>query len=646
MMSPGLFPRMSSRMPADDTITLSGTPTHVGGGGRVNTVIPRRLGHVSLVRELGQGGMGTVWLARDEMLGRDVAVKFLLNAVTDANDPGFARFLEGARAAAALRHPGLTAIHAAELINGVPYQVMEFVDGPTVSTLLERTGPFAPDVAHAIIDAVANAIGVLHERGIVHHDIKPSNVLLDADGRVFVTDFGLTCRRATADAKVQVSGTPAYMAPEMFDGQVSPKSDVYALGVMLYEMLTGERPFRSNQSNTLQRAEREALPREPLAKRKVSDALIEVIERAVNVNPLFRHKSAASFRQAVDEAMGSQPDAVRDARAIAALVARAAGQREAAPVVEKTPGESTPTYFDSLSQIAAKKRGATSVFESSDGVAVEEPVSRPIAPLIDPFPTGRLPDDRCIPCIQCGYDLRGQRSIGRCPECGVAIEESAQPHRLVFSSNAWLRRIVLGMKILRYSFAIIIIVFALPLALTMVRIFASDWILKSIGWLMLGAASVGPVLGIWFSTTTEPDQAPNAAGSRRKWIPRMAILLNGAYVIFVWKTADIDSFVFNAILSFALCAAYCAGTILYGWTIADLIGRIPEPKLKRELSNSSVVMGILLATTPIMVLFMPWMKTPATIVLIVTTLGLIMYWGRLGICERALRRVIKLQSES
>lgn len=632
-------------MPTDDTITLSGTPTQTNGGARVNTVIPRRLGHVSLVRELGQGGMGTVWLARDEMLGRDVAVKFLLNAVTDADDPGFARFLEGARAAATLRHPGLTAIHAVELINGVPYQVMEYVEGPTVAAVLERHGPLSPSVAHAIIDAVADAIGVLHERGIVHHDIKPSNVLLDTEGHVFVTDFGLTCRRATADTKMLVSGTPVYMAPEMFDGQVSPKSDVYALGVMLYEMLTGERPFRRNLSNTTQRVEREALPREPLAMRNVPVALIEVIERAVNVNPLFRHKSAASFRQAVDEAMGSRTDAIRDGRVIAALVARAEDQAEAAPIAEKTTGESTPTYFDSLSQIAAKKRGATAL-EAIGGTTAEDATLRPVAPLIDPYPTGRLPEDRCIPCIKCGYDLRGQRTIGRCPECGVAIEDSAQSERLVFSPNTWLRRIVLGMKILRYSFAAIIIAFAAPFTLTLLRIFPGDWIMKSIGWVMLGAASVGPAVGVWLSTATEPDQPPNASALRRKWVPRGAILLNAAYVIFIWKSTDIASFAVNAILSIGLSAAHCAGTILYGWAIAAMIARIPEPKLARELYNSSVVMGILLATLPMMVLVMPWMKTPAVIVIIVTVLGLIMYWGRLGTCERALRQVIRLQGES
>src|SRR5262249_35823688 len=160
---------------------------------------------------------------------REVAVKFLLNAV-DADDPGFQAFLVGARAAAAVRHLGLTAIHHADVVEDIPYLVMEYVAGPSAAELLAAHGalPLAP--ALALMLQVTDAVAELHEHGIVHRDIKPSNVLIDSNGRAYVTDFGLTCLRRDGDSRV--AGTPAYMAPEMFHGQVSPRSDVFALGVM------------------------------------------------------------------------------------------------------------------------------------------------------------------------------------------------------------------------------------------------------------------------------------------------------------------------------------------------------------------------------------------------------------------------------
>ncbi len=638
-------------MPADETITLSGTPTQTSGGARVNTVIPRRLGHVSLIRELGQGGMGTVWLARDEMLGRDVAVKFLLNAVTDADDPGFARFLEGARAAATLRHPGLTAIHAAELINGVPYQVMEFVDGPTVARVLERGGPLPRDVAHAIIDAVADAISMLHERGIVHRDIKPSNVLLDGDGRVFVTDFGLTCRRATPEARAQVAGTPAYMAPEMFDGQVSPKSDVYALGVMLYEMLTGERPFRGNAKNTVQRAEREVMPREPLAKHKVSDALIEVIERAVNVNPLFRHKSAANFRQAVDDAMGSRPDSVRDARAIATLITRVEGQSEASPAAAKTPGESTPTYFDSLAQIAARKRGSTPAIANTEKATqrpgVEQAKPRESAghlasAVMALHPTGRLPEDRCIPCVSCGYDVRGQEISSRCPECGMAIVESALPDRLVFCNIPWLRRVVLGLAMVRYSVVAVVGAMTSVLVAIIMNYLPSDEMMQWVGLLCLVIATVGPTVGVWLATSPEPGRHLDTREVREVWIARGAIIMIGP---FFWAIplAGLASTLFGRVaLSVILGTALLLGVGCFGRILSRNLGRIPDVTHSRRMRTDSIQVAMLLGAAPSMLLLRAYLGVVAPAVMIVVVLSMLWFFRRLGVCDRALRRVISL----
>ena len=176
--------------PSNETITLTrSTAAGAPSGEQAEVTIPRELGSVRLIREIGRGGMGVVYLARHKMLGRDVAVKFLLHAVAGPDDPGFTRFLEGARAAAAVRHVGLTAVYDADLANGVPYLVMEYVDGPTLSELLERSGPLSVAVALAVLDEVLASLAELHERGIIHRDIKPSNILLDRDGRVLLADW-------------------------------------------------------------------------------------------------------------------------------------------------------------------------------------------------------------------------------------------------------------------------------------------------------------------------------------------------------------------------------------------------------------------------------------------------------------------------
>src|ERR1043165_7638567 len=208
--------------------------------------IPDRIESVKLLYEIGRGALGVVWLGLDEVLHRPVAVKFLPRAVASEDDPRFEAFVQGARAAAALAHPGLTAVHSAGVVGGVPYLVMEYVDGPTLAEVIARHGAMEAGQALLTLIAVCEAVEALHAEGIVHRDIKPSNILIDHGLRVVVTDFGLALRRRGGEGPVAgVCGTPRYMAPEMFEGQVSARTDVFALGVTLYEMLCGEPPADS-----------------------------------------------------------------------------------------------------------------------------------------------------------------------------------------------------------------------------------------------------------------------------------------------------------------------------------------------------------------------------------------------------------------
>ncbi len=363
-----------------ETVVLSRS-TDPGAAGPA-AVIPRQLGSVRLVRQIGEGGMGVVWLGHDDMLGRDVAVKFLLSAVASMDDPGAATFIEGARAAAAVRHPGLILVYQADLISGVPYLVMEYVAGPTLGQVLKQTGAMGVPPTLAVLDAVSTAIGALHDQGIIHRDIKPANLLLDADAKIYVTDFGLACARPTAAAggagpgSGGVAGTPPYMAPEMFDGAVSVRSDVYALGIMAFELLTDALPFPGSLDEIRQAHKSTPLPIEPLQQHQIDPALIEVIERATHKNILFRYKSARHFLQALREAQPNAGIWTRGGRDLSVLVAKCLG----APAGGQAPGSTTAdaaTYYDLIATKAKERRRESDLVVEAAAAGAGAPVAVP-----------------------------------------------------------------------------------------------------------------------------------------------------------------------------------------------------------------------------------------------------------------------------
>lgn len=199
-----------------------------------------------LLETIGRGGMAEVFRARDQRLGRQVAVKVL--AAHLLQDAGAVRQLQReARAAAALRHPGLVPVYDTGSDGGAHYIVMELVEGPTLAQVLAAGGPLESSRAVTVISAVAAAVQAAHERGIVHRDLKPSNVLFDADDRVRVTDFGIAhavTGTSTATATAMLAGSAPYLAPEQARGEEPrPTADVYALGCLLFETLTGRPPF-------------------------------------------------------------------------------------------------------------------------------------------------------------------------------------------------------------------------------------------------------------------------------------------------------------------------------------------------------------------------------------------------------------------
>ncbi|GAA2174227.1 hypothetical protein GCM10009784_11670 [Arthrobacter parietis] len=202
-------------------------------------------GRFQLTDRIAIGGMGEVWKARDQVLGRIVAIKILKEEYT--GDPGFLnRFRAEARHTALLNHEGIANVFDYGEEGGSAYLVMELVPGQPLSTIIEREQILAPDRALSIIGQTATALSVAHRQGLVHRDVKPGNLLIMPDGRVKITDFGIArlADQVPLTATGQVMGTAQYLAPEQATGQqATGSSDIYALGVIGYELLAGRRPF-------------------------------------------------------------------------------------------------------------------------------------------------------------------------------------------------------------------------------------------------------------------------------------------------------------------------------------------------------------------------------------------------------------------
>lgn len=259
-----------------------------------------RLGRFELQSELGEGSFGHVFRARDTELDRTVAVKVQRAGVL-ASDAEVRRFLREAQSAAQLSHPGIVALHdCGQTEEGVCYLVTQFVDGQTLEALLRKTRYDARQAAQLTAD-LAETIHYAHTQGVVHRDIKPSNVLIDSQGRPHITDFGLAKRlyaESPATSEGRLLGTPAYMSPEQASGdsrQVDERSDIYSLGVVLYELLTGDRPFRGNHRQLV----RQVLEDEPRPVRKLNDRAPRDLEticmKAISKSPARRYPTAQAM---------------------------------------------------------------------------------------------------------------------------------------------------------------------------------------------------------------------------------------------------------------------------------------------------------------------------------------------------------------
>ena len=261
-------------------------------------------GRYRIVDRIGSGGMGDVWLAQDAELGREVALKLLHRRF--AEDPEFvARFKREASAAAGLSHPNIVQVFDRGEWDGTYYIAMEYLRGRDLKQIVEQHGPFDPEHAIDVVEQILQAARFAHRRGIVHRDIKPHNVILGDDGRVKVTDFGIALAGASDMTETgSIMGTAQYLSPEQAQGHpVDARSDLYSIGVVLYELLTGMVPFEAESPVTValkQVSERPVPPGQHNP--AVPPALDAVVMRALEKDPAARFQSADEFLAALEQA--------------------------------------------------------------------------------------------------------------------------------------------------------------------------------------------------------------------------------------------------------------------------------------------------------------------------------------------------------
>ncbi|NUT37876.1 MAG: serine/threonine protein kinase, partial [Hamadaea sp.] len=259
-------------------------------------------GRYRLDERIATGGMGDVWRGTDETLGRTVAIKILLPALLE--EAGFSeRFRLEARTMATINHPGVVDIYDYGSDQQVAYLVMEYVEGDALSRTLARVGRLTPARTMALIAQAAEALQAAHLKGIVHRDVKPGNLLVRANGTLVLTDFGIARSAVGAQltAAGAVLGTASYLAPEQAAGQTATAaSDIYSLGVVAYQCLSGRRPFEGE--NPIEIAMKHVHGTPPALPPDVPPAVRAIVERAMAKDPGARWPSAAIFGAASRQA--------------------------------------------------------------------------------------------------------------------------------------------------------------------------------------------------------------------------------------------------------------------------------------------------------------------------------------------------------
>ena len=350
---------LSATMPHPDGLHPSITPPADGAAPSSHIDPPREFGDFELLSELGRGGMGVVYKARQKSLNRVVALKMVREAHL-ASDVDRARFRAEAEAAARLQHPNIVTVHEVGTVDGQAYFCMEYVEGQTLSQRVAADGPLPPREAARLVATIARAVHHAHSQGVVHRDLKPANILLSDEPRavsnepessltahrspltaVKVSDFGLAKQTDRVEAPAltrtgAVVGTPSYMAPEQATGRkdVTAAADVYSLGAILYELLTGRPPFRASHpvDTLLMVIEQEPVPPRDLNPSVPRD--LEVVCRKCLQKPAdLRYPTAAALADDLEAFLAGEPMMV-DPSSLGSWVSRQLRETHHAAVLE------------------------------------------------------------------------------------------------------------------------------------------------------------------------------------------------------------------------------------------------------------------------------------------------------------------------
>ncbi len=259
-----------------------------------------QLGRYEVLGELGQGAMGVVYKARDPLIDRVVAIKTInLSLAMDEKEEYEGRFYQEAKAAGRLNHPNIVTIYDVGKSGDVAYIAMEFLEGRELRDVMNETSLLPVDQVLKIVAQVAQGLAYAHEHDIVHRDVKPSNIMVIRDGNVKITDFGIA-RMASASVRTQtgmVLGSPKYMSPEQVMGKsIDQRSDIFALGVMLYEMLTGQAPFDGENVNAIMYQTLNAVPPQPNTLNSVVPEMVNfIVAKALAKGVEDRYQNARDF---------------------------------------------------------------------------------------------------------------------------------------------------------------------------------------------------------------------------------------------------------------------------------------------------------------------------------------------------------------
>ncbi len=275
------------------------------------TTLPEQFGRYRVVRKLGEGGMGAVYLAEDGQLGRKVAIKVPYFGPEDGPEV-IERFYREARVAAGIEHANICAVYDVGQIDGVHYLSMPFIDGVSLAQRLDRKQPWPPERAAALVVRLATALHAVHQRGVMHRDLKPQNILLRAGDDPVIMDFGLARALGQGDRLTRtgaVVGTPAYMSPEQVLGDprtIGCATDIYSLGVILYELLTGQLPF-PGPGPALFGQILHAEAQSPSGVRPGLDRTLDAVcRKAMAKQPAERYASMAEFAAALQRCLGAR----------------------------------------------------------------------------------------------------------------------------------------------------------------------------------------------------------------------------------------------------------------------------------------------------------------------------------------------------